>query len=97
MNIVALYTDGSCLKNKDGGWGCVLVAVEGGYRKELSGYERNSTNNRMELMAVLKGLQALKEPCTVTVHSDSMYVVNTFDKGWALKWMSNEKKLDIQL
>ena len=74
---VTIYTDGACSGNPGpGGWAAILMA--GGARKELSGGEADTTNNRMELMAVIEGLRALKRPCTVDIYSDSAYVFNAF-------------------
>ena len=85
MKTVTLYTDGACSGNPGpGGWGCILEY--NGYEKELSGGEANTTNNRMELTAVIKGLQALKEPCIVELYSDSKYVIDALEKGWACSW-----------
>lgn len=85
---VEIYSDGSCLGNPGpGGFGVILV--HGGHRKELSGGYRLTTNNRMELMAVITGLEALKDHCTVTIYTDSQYVVNAVEKGWAKKWKAN--------
>ena len=85
---VNLYTDGACSGNPGpGGYGAILIY--NGIEKEISGGEENTTNNKMEIMAVLKGLQMLKEPCKVTVYSDSAYVVNTIDKGWIYGWKKN--------
>ncbi len=85
---VKLYTDGACSGNPGpGGYGAILIY--NGIEKEISGGEKNTTNNQMEIMAVLKGLQLLKEPCKVTVYSDSAYVVNTMDKGWIYTWKKN--------
>lgn len=70
-----------------GGFGTILLY--GNHRKELSGGFRLTTNNRMEILAVIKGLEALKERCRVTIYSDSQYVVNAIEKGWALRWQSN--------
>ncbi len=82
---VTLYTDGACSGNPGaGGWGAVLLY--GGHRRELSGGERETTNNRMELTAVIEGLEHLKYPCDVEVYSDSSYVVNAFANGWAYGW-----------
>lgn len=83
-----MYTDGACSGNPGrGGYGVVLFC--GGERKELShGYLR-TTNNRMELLAVIKGLESLEEPCIVNAFSDSKYVVDAIEKGWALKWKAN--------
>lgn len=85
---VEIYTDGSCLNNPGpGGYGVVLLA--GNNRKELSGGYGQTTNNRMEILAVIKGLQALKKPCRVNLYTDSQYVVNAISKGWAKKWQKN--------
>ena len=74
MKTVTLYTDGACSGNPGpGGWGAILEYK--GVEKELSGGEKNTTNNRMELTAVIRALQALKEPCTVELYSDSKYVI----------------------
>jgi len=84
---VTIYTDGGCSPNPGpGGYGIVLIYGE--QRRELSGGYRNTTNNRMELTAAIRGLQALKEPCDVTLFSDSQYVVNGITKGWARRWKS---------
>jgi len=86
MKEVILYSDGACSGNPGpGGWGTVLIYGE--HQLELSGYEANTTNNRMEITAVIKGLEALNQPCKVTVNSDSAYVVNTFDKKWIYGWL----------
>jgi len=85
---VELYTDGACSGNPGpGGWGAILSY--NGREKELCGGEEDTTNNRMELTAVISGLEALKEPCTVTVYSDSKYVVDAMNQGWAEKWHDN--------
>ena len=85
---VTIYTDGSCLGNPGpGGYGVVLMS--GDLRKELSGGFSRTTNNRMELMAVIVGLEALKRPANVTLYSDSKYVVDALNKGWAKKWRAN--------
>ena len=85
MKTVTLYTDGACSGNPGpGGWGAILSYM--GHEKEMSGGEENTTNNRMELMAVIKGLQALKEPCIVELYSDSKYVIDALEKGWAQGW-----------
>lgn len=85
---VTIYTDGACLGNPGpGGYGVVLLF--GAHRKELSGGFRLTTNNRMELLAVVVGLRSLKEACRATVYSDSQYVVNSIEKGWAARWRSN--------
>ena len=85
MKLVTIYTDGACSGNPGpGGWGAILEYM--GHEKELSGGEKNTTNNRMELTAVIKALQALKEPCTVELYSDSKYVIDALEKGWAIGW-----------
>ena len=85
---VTIYTDGACSGNPGpGGWASILMA--GGVKKELSGGESDTTNNRMELMAVIQGLRALKRPCKVDIYSDSAYVVNAFEQNWLTKWTMN--------
>jgi ribonuclease HI len=85
---VTIYTDGACSGNPGpGGWAAILIA--GNYKKELSGGEANTTNNRMELAGVINGLRALTRPCNVTIYSDSAYVVNAFNQNWIGKWMTN--------
>ncbi len=85
MKKVTLSTDGACSGNPGpGGWGAILEYQ--GREKELSGGEANTTNNRMELTAVIEGLKALKEPCAVELYSDSKYVIDALDKGWAVSW-----------
>lgn len=85
MKTVTLYTDGACSGNPGpGGWGVILKYKE--TEKELSGGEENTTNNRMELTAVIRGLEALKEPCIVELYSDSKYVIDGLSKGWAESW-----------
>ncbi len=82
---VILYTDGACLGNPGpGGWAAILVADT--HRRELSGGVRRTTNNRMELQAVIQGLTALKRACRVRIVSDSQYVIRSFSLGWALRW-----------
>ena len=88
MKTVTLYTDGACSGNPGpGGWGAILEY--GGVEKELSGGEASTTNNRMELTAVIAGLSALKEPCIVELYSDSKYVIDGLSKGWAESWRKN--------
>ncbi len=88
MKTVTIYTDGACSGNPGaGGYGVVLLY--GAARKELSGGYRRTTNNRMEVLAVIKGLEALKEPCKVNLYSDSKYVVDAIEKGWVVKWKQN--------
>ena len=85
MKTVTLYTDGACSGNPGpGGWGAILSYQ--GIEKELSGGENRTTNNRMELTAVIEGLKALKEPCIVELYSDSKYVIDALEKGWAWGW-----------
>ncbi len=85
MKTVTLYTDGACSGNPGpGGWGAILLYRD--TEKVLSGGEENTTNNRMELTAVIEGLKALKEPCVVELYSDSKYVIDALEKGWAVSW-----------
>lgn len=85
MKHVDIYTDGACRGNPGrGGWGAILVFH--GIEKELSGGEPMTTNNRMELTAAIEALRALKEPCEVTLTSDSKYLVDAITKGWAESW-----------
>ena len=86
---VTIHTDGACLGNPGpGGYGAVLEYE--GTRKELSGGFRLTTNNRMELLAAILALETLKEPCSVTLHSDSKYVVDAIEQGWARRWQAND-------
>jgi ribonuclease HI len=88
MKQVKIYTDGGCIDNPGpGGYGVVLLYNS--HRKELSGGYRRTTNNRMEILAAIMGLEALKESCTVTVYSDSQYLVHAIQKGWARRWQAN--------
>ncbi len=85
---VVVYTDGACIGNPGpGGYGAVLLWGE--HRREISGGFRLTTNNRMELLAVIVALEALKTPCRVTLYSDSQYVVNAVNQGWAARWKAN--------
>ena len=85
MKTVTIYTDGACSGNPGpGGWGAILEWQ--GHEKELSGGEAQTTNNRMELTAVLTALRLLREPCIVELYSDSKYVVDAIDKGWLYGW-----------
>ena len=103
MKDVRLFTDGACSGNPGpGGYGAILKY--GDHSKELSGGFRNTTNNRMELMAVIEGLNQLKEPCRVSVVTDSRYIVDAVQKGWVYRWESNrwmrnkeEKALNVDL
>ena len=86
--IIQIYTDGACSGNPGpGGWGCILMYK--GKSKELSGHMAETTNNRMEIFAVISGLGALKEPCVVEVYSDSAYLVNAFNERWIQNWQKN--------
>lgn len=88
MKTVNIYTDGACSGNPGkGGYGVVIIYKN--HRKELSGGYELTTNNRMEIMAVIKGLEVLKENCKVTIFSDSKYVVDAIEKGWLKKWEKN--------
>lgn len=85
MKTVTLYTDGACSGNPGpGGWAAILIY--GDYKKEMSGGEPDTTNNRMELTGVIKGLQALNQTCVVELYSDSKYVIDALEKGWAEGW-----------
>ena len=88
MKHVTIYTDGACLGNPGPGGYCAILLYRD-HRRELSGGYRQTTNNRMELMAAIIGLEALKEKCQVTLHSDSEYLVNAMSKGWAWRWREN--------
>ena len=91
---VDIYTDGACRGNPGpGGWGTILVY--NGIEKEMCGGEKETTNNRMELTAVIEGLRALKESCDVTLYSDSKYVVDALKLGWVYMWKQrNWRKSD---
>ena len=85
---IIIYTDGACSGNPGkGGWGTLLMY--GPTTREISGYDPATTNNRMELMAAIKGLEALKEPCRVELYSDSAYLVNAINAGWLARWVKN--------
>lgn len=89
MNKVIMYTDGACSGNPGpGGWG-VLIENENGEIIEQSGFEKNTTNNKMELTAVIKGFEMIKGPSLVEVYSDSAYVINAFTQGWIKNWIAN--------
>ena len=95
MKTVVIYTDGACKGNPGpGGWGAILI--HGRHEKEMSGFEAQTTNNRMELMAVIMALEALKEPCSVSLHADSQYVlkgINEWIGGWKARgWKTADKK-----
>ncbi len=88
MKQVEIFTDGACRRNPGpGGYGVVLVHDSG--RREISAGFRLTTNNRMEILAAIVGLEALKEPCRVRLYSDSQYLVNAIEKGWAARWRAN--------
>ncbi len=88
MKHVDIYTDGACRGNPGkGGYGAILVY--GGKEKELSGGERDTTNNRMELMGAIAALEALREPCDITLTSDSKYLTDAINKGWLASWKKN--------
>lgn len=88
MKKVEIYTDGACSGNPgEGGWGAILRY--GAFEREISGYEPDTTNNRMELKAAIEGLRALKESCEVELFSDSSYMVNAFEKNWIYGWKFN--------
>lgn len=90
MNIpnVEIYTDGACSGNPGvGGWASVLLYEQ--HKKELYGNDKETTNNRMELTAVIEALKALKRPCNVTLYSDSKYVIDSINKDWVYKWKAN--------
>lgn len=94
MKHVDIFTDGACSGNPGpGGWGAILRF--NGVEKELSGGEKETTNNRMEMTAVITALSALKESCEVTLYSDSKYIIDSVTKGWAVGWRSRGwKKAD---
>ncbi len=88
MKKVEMFTDGACSGNPGpGGWGTILRYK--GVEKELSGGERETTNNRMEMTAVISGLKALTEPCEVDIYTDSKYVCDSVIKGWVYSWQKN--------
>lgn len=88
MKKVTIYTDGACSGNPGpGGWGCVLMY--GSAKKEMSGAEKDTTNNRMELFAAISALRALKEPCEVELYSDSAYLCNAINEDWLTFWQTH--------
>lgn len=88
MEEVIIYTDGACSGNPGkGGWGAILMYGE--HKKEISGAEKETTNNRMELTAPIEALKLLKKPCKVKLYSDSAYLVNAFLQGWIYQWQKN--------
>ena len=94
MKKVTIYTDGACSGNPGaGGWGAILQY--NGHEKEISGGDKLTTNNKMELLAVISALELLKEPCEVDLYSDSKYVIDSITKGWAMGWKARGwKKAD---
>ena len=88
MKKVSVYTDGACSGNPGNGGYCAIL-IYNGVEKEIVGSEGLTTNNRMELLAVIKGLEALKEPCIVDLYSDSQYVIDAFNKGWIDNWKAS--------
>ncbi|WHH56981.1 ribonuclease HI [Petroclostridium sp. X23] len=91
MKQITIYTDGACSGNPGpGGWGAILMYEQ--HQKEVSGFERQTTNNRMELTAAIQALKMLKEPCNVVLHSDSAYLVNALNNGWLVNWQKNNWK-----
>lgn len=91
MKTITLYTDGACSYNPGpGGYGAILIFD--GKEKVISGGDKNTTNNRMELMAAIEGLKAIKEPCEVDLYTDSAYVCNAFAQGWISNWIKNNWK-----
>lgn len=91
MKEVIIYTDGACSGNPGpGGWGAVLIYEEN--YKEISGNEKDTTNNKMELQAVIEALKLIKYPCKITIYSDSAYVVNAFKQKWVDNWIKNNWK-----
>ena len=96
---VIIYTDGACSGNPGpGGWGTILMYKDS--KKEISGYKEDTTNNVMEITAVIEGLKLLKEPCKVQIYSDSAYVVNAFNQHWIENWIKknwqNSKKEPVK-
>lgn len=91
MDEVTIYTDGACSGNPGpGGWGAILMYKD--TKKEISGGKKNTTNNIMELTAVIEALKLLKYPCNVKLYSDSAYVVNAFLQNWIVSWQKNNWK-----
>ena len=91
MKTVEIYTDGACSGNPGDGGYCAIL-IYNGVEKIVSGFESDTTNNRMELMAAIKGLEALKEQCNVNLYSDSQYLVDAFNLGWISQWQQNNWK-----
>lgn len=91
MKEVNVYTDGACSGNPGKGGYCAIL-IYGDVEKVVSGFEDNTTNNRMEILAAIMGLKALKEPCKVNLYSDSQYLINAFNEGWIVAWQQNNWK-----
>ena len=89
MKKVTIYTDGECADNPRGNGGYGVVVIQGDQRQELSGGFQNTTNNRMEMYAVIEGLNAIEKPSYVTIYSDSKYIVDSVNKGWVYRWQAN--------
>ena len=93
MKKVMIYTDGACSGNPGpGGWGAILLYQDANgkeYKKEISGGEPETTNNRMELTGVIEALKILNQPCEIDLYSDSKYIIDAMEKGWALRWREN--------
>ena len=88
MKKIKIYTDGACSGNPGaGGWGAILFYKD--TKKEISGYNENTTNNQMELTAAIMALDKLKEPCEIDLYSDSAYLINAFNEDWITKWQLN--------
>lgn len=88
MKKIEIYTDGACSYNPGpGGWAAILLY--GDAKKEISGGEKDTTNNRMEMLAVINGLESLKEACDVKIYTDSAYIANAFNQAWLEKWQKN--------
>ena len=91
MKKINIYTDGACSGNPGpGGWGALLIYKT--FKKELSGFDPKTTNNRMELTALIKALESLKEPCNIEIYTDSKYLCDAINKGWATNWQKNNWK-----
>ena len=89
MKKILMYTDGACANNPYGNGGYGTIIVDGEQRTEFAGGFQHTTNNRMEMYSVIIGLEALKEPCDVTIYSDSKYLVDSINKGWVWRWKAN--------
>ena len=88
LKTVDIYTDGACSGNPGAGGYCAILLYKG-VEKIISGFEQETTNNRMELLAVIKGIKALKEKCNVNIYSDSQYVISAFNDNWIENWQKN--------